>query len=379
MTTLLWLTIVLVALGVGLVAGRALLKPPDLPEAYAEDQISALKQILDVLPDAAAVVDTTDSVIAMSSNCVAMGLVASDRLAPVELRALNREAHRIGKTVSKDATISRTGDSMGDWEARLQVSPLESGYSLVLAQDLSEERRLNDVRRDFVANVSHELKTPVGALSLLAEAVQAADHDVAQAKHFAARMQLEVRRLTDLIADLVELSRVQGDAPLRNSKPVPVQDIVAEAVDAMKISAEKKGIQVNVAPDVAVGSIFGDEVQLVTALRNLVSNAINYSPEGTKVGVGVKSDGDQIELTVTDQGPGISEVDQTRIFERFYRVDPARSRETGGTGLGLAIVKHVCANHGGDCTVWSRLGEGSTFTLQFPIYKDPINSEIGGK
>jgi two-component system sensor histidine kinase SenX3 len=347
--------------------------------SYPEDQISALKQILDVLPDAAAVVDATDIVVASSSNCVAMGIITSDRLAPVELRALNREAHRTGKTVSRDATISRTGDAMGDWEARLQVSPLESGYSLVLAQDLSEERRLNDVRRDFVANVSHELKTPVGALSLLAEAVQAADQDIAQARHFAARMQLEVRRLTDLIADLVELSRVQGDAPLRNSKPVPVQDIVAEAVDSMKIAAEKRGIQVNVAPDIAVGSIFGDEAQLVTALRNLVSNAINYSPEGTKVGVGVRREDDFIELTVTDQGPGISEIDQTRIFERFYRVDPARSRETGGTGLGLAIVKHVCANHGGDCTVWSRLGEGSTFTLQFPVYNSPQNQEIGGK
>ena len=378
MSTLLWLTLVIVALVVGLLAGRNARQSAEKAVTYPQDQISALKQILDVLPDAAAVVNTTDSVVAMSSNCVAMGLVASDRLAPVELRALNRESHRIGKTVSKDATISRTGDSMGDWEARLQVSPLESGYSLVLAQDLSEERRLNDVRRDFVANVSHELKTPVGALSLLAEAVQAADQDVAQARHFASRMQLEVRRLTDLIADLVELSRVQGDAPLRNSKPVLVQEIVAEAVDAMKISAEKKGIQVNVSPDVAVGSIFGDEVQLVTALRNLVSNAINYSPEGTKVGVGVRLVDDQIEITVTDQGPGISEVDQTRIFERFYRVDPARSRETGGTGLGLAIVKHVCANHGGDCTVWSRVGEGSTFTLQFPIYNDPINAEIGG-
>lgn len=379
MSTLLWLALVVVALIVGLLAGRAARQSPETPVTYPEDQISALKQILDVLPDAAAVVDATDIVVAMSSNCVAMGLVTSDRLGPVELRALNREAHRTGKTVSKDATICRTGDSMGDWEARLQVSPLESGYSLVLAQDLSEERRLNDVRRDFVANVSHELKTPVGALSLLAEAVQAADQDVAQARHFAARMQLEVRRLTDLIADLVELSRVQGDAPLRNSKPVPVQDIVAEAVDSMKIAAEKRGIQVNVAPDIAVGSIFGDEAQLVTALRNLVSNAINYSPEGTKVGVGVKRDGDQIEITVTDQGPGISDVDQARIFERFYRVDPARSRETGGTGLGLAIVKHVCANHGGDCTVWSRVGEGSTFTLQFPIYNDLSNTEIGGK
>ncbi len=379
MSTLVWLALLGAALLVGLVAGRATKRIPEVTNTYPEDQIAALTQILDVLPDAAALVDATDVVVASSSNCVAMGLITSDRLGPVVLRALNREAHRTGKTVARDATISRTGDSLGNWEARLQVSPLENNLSLVLAQDLSEERRLNDVRRDFVANVSHELKTPVGALSLLAEAVQAADQDVAQARHFAARMQLEVRRLTDLITDLVELSRVQGDAPLRNSKPVPVQDIVAEAVDSMKIASEKRKIQINVAPDMNVGAIFGDEGQLITALRNLISNAINYSPEGTKVGVGVKLVGDQVEITVTDQGPGISEADQSRIFERFYRVDPARSRETGGTGLGLAIVKHVCANHGGDCSVWSRVGEGSTFTLQFPIHHSPQNQEIGGK
>ena len=379
MSTWLWLALVIIALTVGLIAGRSARPMEEEPANYPADQIAALSQILDVLPDAAALVDASDRVLANSSNCAAMGLIAADRLAPVELRALNREAHRTGETVSRDATICRNGDSMGDWEARLQVSPLESGYSLVLAQDLSEERRLNDVRRDFVANVSHELKTPVGALSLLAEAVQAADQDIAQARHFASRMQLEARRLTDLIADLVELSRVQGDAPLRNSKPVQVQDIINEAVDSMKISAEKRGIQVNVASDANIGSIFGDEAQLVTALRNLVSNAINYSPEGTKVGVGARRAGEQIEITVTDQGPGIPEQDQARIFERFYRVDPARSRETGGTGLGLAIVKHVCANHGGDCTLWSREGEGSTFTLHFPIYLNSQNTENGGE
>jgi two-component system sensor histidine kinase SenX3 len=219
-----------------------------------------------------------------------------------------------------------------------------------------------------VANVSHELKTPVGALSLLAEAVQAADGDTERARKFAARMQIEVRRLTAMLSDLVELSRVQDDAPLQNSKPVLVDMIIAEAVDGMHITAEQRKINIVVAEDIAVGKIFGDESQLVAALRNLISNAIKYSPSGTKVGIGAKRVNDSIEISVTDQGPGISEEDQHRVFERFYRVDPARSRETGGTGLGLAIVKHVCANHGGDCFVWSREGEGSTFTLRFPAY-----------
>jgi two-component system sensor histidine kinase SenX3 len=181
-------------------------------------------------------------------------------------------------------------------------------------------------------------------------------------------MQIEVRRLTAMLSDLVELSRVQDDAPLQNSKPVLVDSIIAEAVDGMHITAEQRRIEVVVADNIAVGKIFGDESQLVAALRNLISNAIKYSPVGTKVGIGAKRLNDFIEIYVTDQGPGISEENQPRVFERFYRVDPARSRETGGTGLGLAIVKHVCANHGGDCFVWSREGEGSTFTLRFPAY-----------
>jgi two-component system sensor histidine kinase SenX3 len=181
-------------------------------------------------------------------------------------------------------------------------------------------------------------------------------------------MQIEVRRLTAMLSDLVELSRVQDDAPLQNSKPVLVDTIIAEAVDGTQITAEQRQIKVVVSGDVAVGKIFGDESQLVAALRNLISNAIKYSPVGSKVGIGAKRINEFVEISVTDQGPGISEENQHRVFERFYRVDPARSRETGGTGLGLAIVKHVCANHGGDCFVWSREGEGSTFTLRFPAY-----------
>ena len=331
-------------------------------------RVAALSGILDVLPDAAAIVDESDHVLASSGNCVAMGLVANDRIGPVELKALNREVQRLRKTQTRDVTISRNGSRLGEWEARLQVSPIDENLSLVIAQDLSEERRLNDVRRDFVANVSHELKTPVGALSLLAEAIQAADTDIEQVRHFTSRMQIEVKRLAAMISDLVALSQVQGDAPLRNSAPVEVSIIINEAVDATKISAEQKGIEVVVADDINVGQIFGDENQLNVALNNLLSNAIKYSPNNTRVGVGARRNDDMIEISVTDQGPGILEADLSRIFERFYRVDPARSRDTGGTGLGLAIVKHVCANHGGDCVVWSQVGQGSTFTLRFPVY-----------
>lgn len=344
-------------------------------------RVAALSGILDVLPDAAAIVDESDHVLASSGNCVAMGLVANDRIGPVELKALNREVHRLRKTQTRDVMISRNGSRFGAWEARLQVSPIDENLSLVIAQDLSEERRLNDVRRDFVANVSHELKTPVGALSLLAEAIQAADTDIEQVRHFTSRMQIEVKRLTAMISDLVALSQVQGDAPLRNSTPVDVSFIINEAVDATKISADQKGIVVVVADKVNVGQIFGDEDQLNVALNNLLSNAIKYSPNNTRVGVGAQRKDDLIEISVTDQGPGILETDLNRIFERFYRVDPARSRDTGGTGLGLAIVKHICANHGGDCVVWSQVGQGSTFTLRFPAYLNGVSTltEVTGK
>lgn len=334
------------------------------------DRVAALSQILDVLPDVSAIVDHSDQVLAASANCVAMGLVILDRIGPVEVRALNREVNRLSKTQSRDIVIKRNGSRVGEWEARIQISPIDEDLSLLIAQDLSEERRLNDVRRDFVANVSHELKTPVGALSLLAEAVQAADTDIEQVRHFTGRMQIEVKRLTAMISDLVALSQVQGDAPLRNSSPVNVSDVISEAVDATKIAAEQKGIEVAISDDINVGRIFGDEEQLNIALVNLISNAIKYSPSNTRVGVGARRSDDVLEISVTDQGPGIPEESQSRIFERFYRVDPARSRDTGGTGLGLAIVKHVCANHGGDCVVWSKLGEGSTFTLRFPAYQN---------
>lgn len=332
------------------------------------DRVAALREILDLLPDAAAVVRQDDRVVAASVNSVAMGLVSADYIAPVELRALNREVHRLRKTLSREAFIGRQASGDGGWEARLQLSPLDENLSLLIAQDLSEERRLNEARRDFVANVSHELKTPVGALSLLAEAINADDVDADEVKHFANRMQYEAGRLTDLITDLVELSRVQGDVALRHSAPVSVESIIAASIDDTRFLASEGRIQVVVADASEVGRIYGDERQLVTAIRNLISNAIKYSPAGRRVGVGAKKVGDNIEISVTDQGPGIPDDELIRIFERFYRVDPSRNRGTGGTGLGLAIVKHICANHGGECTVWSRLGEGSTFTLRFPAY-----------
>lgn len=356
--------VVVAALVLGVALGYAARKPP--ADEDASDQLRVLRTVLDVIPDAAAIVDSADRITASSSNWATLGLLHAGRVAPSDLRELHRTALRSGEPQALEVNVTPGGSRMAQWEARFQVSPLDADTTLVIAQDLSEERRLNDVRRDFVANVSHELKTPVAALVLLAEGVKAAHDDSEQAAHFAERMQVEARRLSELVSDLVELSRVQGEALTRASAPVVVADFVAEAVDAMRVSAQQRSITVNVSHIDPALAVFGDKSQLATALRNLVSNAINYSPPKTAVGIGVKASTDSVAISVTDQGAGISATDQVRIFERFYRVDPARSRETGGTGLGLAIVKHVCANHGGDVTVWSKVGDGSTFTLTFP-------------
>jgi two-component system sensor histidine kinase SenX3 len=252
---------------------------------------------------------------------------------------------------------------------RARVAPLGGAHVLLLLEDSTQARRLEEVRRDFVANVSHELKTPVGGLALLAEAVLDAKEDPEAVERFARRMQTESTRLTRLVKEIVDLSRLQVADTLHEPELVDIRAAVQEAIDHSRVGADAKRIEIadSCAPDLKV---FGDEDLIVTAVRNLVGNAVTYSDPGGKVAVGGRQVDDMIEISVTDQGQGIPEADQARIFERFYRVDAARSRTTGGTGLGLAIVKHICANHGGDVTVWSEEGRGSTFTMRLPAATD---------
>ena len=234
------------------------------------------------------------------------------------------------------------------------------------------------MRRDFVANISHELKTPIGALSILAEAVLEGSNDPAAIKKFASRMQIEAVRLSDLVQEVINLSRLQDDDPLQDAEVLDLGVIVRSAIDECRLSAEKRKIDI-VISNIPSCFVLGDQSQLHMATSNLIQNAINYSPESTRVGVAVTCTDSLVEFTVTDQGVGIPEKDLERIFERFYRVDPARSRETGGTGLGLSIVKHVASNHGGDISVWSLEGQGSTFTLRLPRTKDlsSLSNESG--
>jgi two-component system sensor histidine kinase SenX3 len=246
------------------------------------------------------------------------------------------------------------------------VRPLGDGFTVVEAADTSDVVRLEATRRDFVANVSHELKTPVGAVGLLAEAVLDAADDPVEVHRFATKILRESTRLGSLVTELIALSRLTGAEKLPELAAVDVDDVVDEALARARLSAESAGIEITV-DDPAGLKVDGDRTLLVTALVNLVENAIAYSPSEASVSVTRRLAGSWIEIAVTDRGIGIAPEHLERVFERFFRVDYARSRATGGTGLGLAIVKHVLANHGGEVRLWSRPGTGSTFTMRLPV------------
>ncbi|MCP9206943.1 sensor histidine kinase [Streptomyces cucumeris] len=327
--------------------------------------------VLSVLRSSAVVLDEADAVVKASSAAYALGLVRGGKLAIEPMLAMARDTRRDGEIRQIELDLARRGTGRGGdaLAVSARVAPLGSRLVLLLVEDLTEARRIEAVRRDFVANVSHELKTPVGALSLLSEAVMDASDDPEAVTRFAGRMQVEATRLTSLVQELIDLSRVQNDDPLEDAEPVRVDELVAEAIDRCRHQAGTKHITMATGGTAEL-HVWGNRGQLAAALGNLVENAVNYSPARTRVGIAARripaTGGDLIEIAVTDQGIGISEKDRERIFERFYRVDPARSRQTGGTGLGLAIVKHVAASHGGEVTVWSAEGQGSTFTLRLP-------------
>lgn len=297
-----------------------------------------------------------------------MGLIKDGRLQSPELIALIRAVRRTGQAQTGKIEIPRgpIGEGMRDLTVKV-IALSHSDQIIVLVSDESEAERVHEVRRDFVANISHELKTPIGALSLLSEAVLSAKSDPEAVTKFATRMQHEAKRLTDLVQEIINLSRLQDSDPLQVATELNINDLVREAVDQCETTSEARNIWVTITegPDAIV---LGDREQLIMAIHNLIENAINYSPENTKVSVTTQIEEDIVEISVTDQGIGIPEEELDRIFERFYRVDPARSRETGGTGLGLSIVKHVSTKHGGEVKVWSSPNVGSTFALRLPIY-----------
>jgi two-component system sensor histidine kinase SenX3 len=328
--------------------------------------------VLSVLSSSAVLIDSSDTVVNASAPAVAMGIVQDNRLEPDELMALVRQVRRDGQVREAELSLQPRRGTTSYVHAR--VAPLTSRLILVLADDRTREHRVESIRRDFVANVSHELKTPVGALNLLAEAVGEAKDDPEAVVRFSSRMHLESERLTRLVQQIIDLSRLQNDILSDDATTIKVGELVAEACEHSATEAEHKDIEIRTAvePDLHV---HGDRAQLHAAVSNLVENAVTYSPQGSHVTVTAQRDGEDVRLTVADNGIGIPTDELDRIFERFYRVDPARARATGGTGLGLSIVKHVAASNGGSVEVWSEPGLGSSFSLVLPAHTQDFEEE----
>lgn len=386
-------------------------REPSLPEGSAE--------ILSVVGKAFIVIDVVDGVVRASPGAYAFGLVRGHTVVHQELLDLAHRVRRDGVIEERDLLLPRVvlpgpdgaprttpdtdpgapprpaapgnasgqtpspapgpgnepGPGQGTLVIQVRVAPLGEDYILLLADDRTEIARTEAVRNDFVANVSHELKTPVGAISLLAEALESFPDDEATVRRFASRMITESARLAALVQDIIELSRLQSKDVAQAGTDVDINAVIAEAVDRTRLPAQSKKIAIVVGPAVPA-RVHGDAAQLVTALRNLIDNAVRYSPENTQVGIGLSVRDGVVSVSVSDQGDGMSPADQERVFERFYRVDAARSRHTGGTGLGLSIVKHIVGNHGGEVTLWSAAKTGSTFTVRLPELS-PSNSDGG--
>jgi two-component system sensor histidine kinase SenX3 len=385
--------LVLIALAVGVALGltiattrRSQAEPPLAPApgpARSRPQPLA-SLVVEALDHGVVVVDREERAVLVNPAARTMGILDVDTLAFPGLVSVARKSLETGEhlTVSIDLPMGRLGRepiALSVTAVPLPGSDDRTAAVCLLLADVSELRRLEAVRRDFVANVSHELKTPVGALTLLAEAIQDAADEPDAVARFAARIQHEGARLAKLVGELMELSRVQGADPMPGATEVDVRSVVSEAIERTRLAAEQASITVTAACADAL-QVRGNEAQLATAVANLVDNAIAYSGSGTRVAVSARRSRDvdarpTVDITVTDQGIGIADADRDRIFERFYRVDPARSRATGGTGLGLAIVKNIVTNHLGTVSVWSSTGSGSTFTIRLPrVHSDRPSS-----
>lgn len=354
---------------VGLVV--AALRARDRSRAETNVEVpEGVDAMLEAMDDPAFVCDMSSTVLALSPAAEVFGVHTGEVIASEELKRVARVARDTGAAVAENLRLRR---GAAPAEARLvavRATPISNRLTLVVLRDITERERVEEMRRDFVANTSHELKTPVGAVSLLAEAIESAADDPDQVRHFAARMQAEVARLSALVNRILSLSRLQASEELRDVRDVSIDEVVTAAVESHTVQADSA--QVVVVRGGTKGLWVRGEPQILTeAVGNLIANAIAYSPQGSKVGVGIKLDVDVVEIAVTDRGIGIPESDQHRVFERFYRADQARSRRTGGTGLGLSIVKHAVQRHGGEVRLWSRPDRGSTFTIRLPLSETP--------
>jgi two-component system, OmpR family, sensor histidine kinase SenX3 len=380
---LLYVAIAVGALGLGLALGvRTARRRVDPVPARVEPvpgppMADLLQRVFRSTDEGLVVLNKGGEVVLHNPRAAELGVVNAGR-ADARAEAACQQVLASGMPVAVDLSpLDRRGRQPAAVLAH--VRPLGSGFSMVEAADTSDAVRLEATRRDFVANVSHELKTPVGAVGLLAEAVLDAADDPVEVRRFGTKILNEATRLGNLVTELIALSRLTGAERLPELQVVDVDEVVRESMARARLSAEAAEIEIIVDRPTGL-EVEGDLTLLVTALSNLIENAIAYSPRGASVSVSRRRTGDWVEIAVTDRGIGIALEHQQRVFERFFRVDPARSRATGGTGLGLAIVKHVLANHGGEVRLWSSPGTGSTFTMRLPVHTEPdseLDAELG--
>jgi two-component system sensor histidine kinase SenX3 len=337
-------------------------KPSSLPDLLLET--------LNTLDRDSLILDKHGNAIFTTNNIDKLNLLKDGKIFSEEFLALIRVVRRTGEKQEASFELPRGPIGEGKREIQVSISMLsENGLVLIIIDDEGEKQRIDAVRRDFITNISHELKTPITALSLNSDALLEVKNEPDQVVRFADRIKQQAGRLNDLVQEIINLSKLQDADPLDVARNVNILDVVKEAINQCETNAEARKISINLEKeDAAV--VLGNRDQLVMAVHNLIENAINYSSQGTNVTIVVEVNEEIVEITVKDQGIGIAQSEIDRIFERFYRVDPARSRATGGTGLGLSIVKHVAQNHGGEIKVWSAPGVGSTFSLRLPMIQE---------
>ena len=367
---------VIVGVGVTIVVMVAAQRGQRAVDVTSQSVPDGVEQVIHAMESAGVVVDPSNNVLVASPGALALGLVWNHALIHPELVDVIRAVRRNGEPIAQELHLARGPFGEANIYLFVRVARLGSRYVLVLADDRTESYRLDEVRRDFIANISHELKTPIGAVGLLAEALVEASKDADQVKRFAKRLTKESERLARITQEIIELSRLQAEDALTKPDLVDIDEVVAAAIDQNRVAADRNDIRLISGGDAGT-EVYGDEALLQVALHNLIANAIQYSPSGSRVGIGVTSSDGVVEIAVTDQGVGIAEADRERVFERFFRADSSRSRHTGGSGLGLSIVKHVAQNHGGDVRVWSQAGNGSTFTIRLPAASHAAAASLG--
>jgi two-component system sensor histidine kinase SenX3 len=365
--------LLLISIAVGALAGAAIASLVFVAARQRQTAVSlsswgvpeGVASLMELLEVPAIIVDPSHNVMTASPPAYSLGLISQGRLVTPELVQLVDNLRDRSDSLTGEFEVAR--GPFGD--ASLSIFARASRYgvrfTLLLITDKTEFRRLDEVRRDFVANISHELKTPIGAVGLLAEAIEQAADDPTMVKHFADRLQTEGRRLAGITREIIELSRLQAEGALTAFEKVSLDEVISQAVDRNRVVASAKNVEMTAGGEKGT-FVFGNEGSLVVAVDNLISNALQYSPNNSRIGIGLTRQRDCVDIAVTDQGIGMTVEEAARVFERFYRTDQARSRTTGGTGLGLSIVKHTIQNHGGEVRVWSRPDSGSTFTIRLP-------------